>query len=94
MIWAQQGWGGDGAASANRYGPSGPSYGALYFKNGQPVHGRHHEFGFIPVYVVQSGPFKNAKVTLIAEWHIGSAYYSDSANQVYRLLVSVPKDIF
>jgi hypothetical protein len=90
IVWAQQGWGADASASAGRYGPNGPSYSALYLKNGQPVHGRHHEFGVIPTYTVQSGPLKRAKVTLIAEWHVGSAYYADSTNQVYRLLVTLP----
>lgn len=94
MIWAQQGWGADASAMARRNAVNGPSYAALYFKNGQPVHGRHHEFGFIPTYVVQSGPLKNAKVTLIAQWHVGSAYYSDSTNQVYRLLVTLPLRMF
>ena len=104
IVWAQQGWGADASgaaasgaaasASAERNGPNGPSYSALYWKNGQPVHGRHHEFGLIPTYVVQSGPLKHAKVTLIAEWHVGSAYYSDSTNQVYRLLVTLPTRVF
>jgi hypothetical protein len=94
IVWAQQGWGADASASAERYGPNGPSYGALYFKNGLPVHGRHHEFGFIPTYVVQSGPLKHAKVTLIAQWHVGSAYYADNTNQVYRLLVTLPVRVF
>jgi hypothetical protein len=94
IVWAQQGWGADGSASTGRYGANGPSYSALYMKNGQPVHGRHHEFGLIPTYVVQSGPLKHAKVTLIAEWHVGSAYYSDSTSQVYRLLVTLPTRVF
>ncbi|WP_245964715.1 OprD family outer membrane porin [Trinickia dinghuensis] len=94
MVWAQQGWGADASLAAQRYGPNAPSFGAPYFRNGQPVHGRHHEFGFIPSYVVQSGPLRSAKVTLIAQWHVGSDYYSDSTNQVYRLLVTMPMRFF
>lgn len=94
MLWGAQGWGADASALANRYGPNGPAYSAIYFKNGQPVHGRHHEFGFIPSYVVQGGRFRNAKVTLIAMWHVGSAYYSDSGNQEYRVVVTVPVRVF
>ncbi|RKP46399.1 OprD family outer membrane porin [Trinickia fusca] len=94
MVWGQQGWGSDGSAFANRFGPNGPAFSSIYFKNGQPVHGRHHEFGFIPSYVVQSGRFKNAKVTVIAEWHVGSAYTSDSGNQEYRVFVTVPFSVF
>lgn len=93
-VWAQQGWGADASAGAHRYGPDGPSFSSLYFRNGQPVHGRHHEFGFIPTYVVQRGPLKHAKVTFIAEWHVGSAYYADSTNQLYRLLVTLPMRVF
>ena len=94
MLWAQQGWGADASAAAQRFGPNAPPFGSLYVRNGQPVHGRHHEFGFIPTYVVQSGTLRNAKVTLIAQWHVGSSYYSDGANQAYRLLVTMPMQIF
>ena len=90
LLWAQQGWGADAGASAARYGSAGPAYGSIYFKNGQPVHGRHHEFGMTPTYVVQSGRFRQTKIALIAMWHVGSAYYSDPTSQVYRLVVTVP----
>ncbi len=89
MVWAQQGWGADASAAVSSEGG-----GALYFRNGQPLHGRHHEFGIIPTYVVQSGPLRNAKVTLIAQWHVGSAYYADSTNQVYRLVITLPMRVF
>ncbi|PMS35032.1 outer membrane OprD family porin [Trinickia symbiotica] len=94
MVWAQQGWGADASSTANRYGPGGPAFSSVYFKNGQPVHGRHHEFGFIPSYVLQSGRLKNTKVTVLAMWHVGSAYYSDPTSQVYRLVVTVPVNVF
>ena len=90
LLWAQQGWGADAGSSAARYGAGGPAYGSIYLKNGQPVHGRHHEFGVTPTYVVQSSRFKQTKVALIAMWHVGSAYYSDPTSQVYRLVVTVP----
>ena len=94
MAWGAEGWGADGSALANRYGPAGPGFSSVYFKNGEPVHGRHHEFGFIPSYVVQSGRFKDAKVTFIAMWHVGSAHYSDSTNQEYRLVMTLPMHVF
>jgi hypothetical protein len=97
MVWAQQGWGADASDAAQLNGPNGPNgplFSAIYFRNGQPVHGKHHEFGVIPTYVVQSGPLRHAKVTLIAQWHVGSAYYSDSTNQVYRLVVTLPMRVF
>jgi hypothetical protein len=94
LVWAQQGWGADASASATRYGAGGPAHGSIYFKNGQPVHGRHHEFGITPTYVVQSGRFKQTKIALIAMWHVGSTYYSDPTSQVYRLVVTVPARVF
>ena len=45
-------------------------------------------------YVVQSGPLRNAEITVIAQWHVGSAYYSEGTNQVYRLVVTVPTRVF
>jgi len=58
------------------------------------VHGHHHEFGFIPSYTLQSGRFKDTKVTFIAMWHNGSNYYSDGNNMEYRLVVNVPVKVF
>lgn len=94
MVWAQQGWGADASAQANRYGPNGPAYSAIYWKNGQPVHGRHHEFGIVPSYTVQSGRFKNAKIKLLAMWHVGSSYYADPTSQLYRLVLTLPISAF
>jgi oligopeptide transport system ATP-binding protein len=52
------------------------------------------EFGFIPSYAIQSGRFKDTKVSVLAMWHVGSAYYSDPTSQVYRLVVKVPINVF
>ncbi|QGZ65951.1 OprD family porin [Paraburkholderia acidisoli] len=89
MLWYALGWGADATAGALANPGSG-----LYWKNGQPVHGSHHEFGFIPSYTLQSGRFKDTKVTFIAMWHHGSKYYSDASNMEYRLVVNMPVKIF
>ncbi|TKC87654.1 OprD family porin [Trinickia terrae] len=94
MLWGATGWGADASAVANRYGANGPGFTDIYWRNGQPVHGRHHEFGIVPSYTLQSGRFKSSKVTLVAMWHQGSAYYSDSSNYEYRLVVTVPVKVF
>lgn len=94
MLWGVTGWGADASATANQYGSNGPGFSNVYWRNGQPVQGRHHEFGIIPSYTLQSGRFKNSKVTLIAMWHQGSAYYSDSSNYEYRMVVTVPMKVF
>ncbi|WDD91171.1 OprD family porin [Burkholderia sp. FERM BP-3421] len=90
MVWALEGWGADGSASA----ALDSSQSSMYWKNGAPIQGRHHEFGFIPSYTIQSGRFKDTKITFIAMWHAGSMHYSDSGNQEYRLVVNMPVKVF
>lgn len=94
MLWAQQGWGADGSTGARDPGRAGTAAGTLYLRNGQPVHGRHHEFGIVPSYVVQTGRFKHLKFKLSAMWHVGSAYYPDPTGQVYRLVMTMPISAF
>ncbi|AEA65312.1 Outer membrane porin, OprD family protein [Burkholderia gladioli BSR3] len=90
MVWGLTGWGADGSVGA----ANDPSHSGIYWKDGQPVQGRHHEFGFIPSYTIQGGRFKDTKITFIAMWHVGSAHYSDSTNQEYRLVVNLPVTVF
>ncbi|BEV50596.1 MULTISPECIES: OprD family porin [Burkholderia] len=90
MVWGVTGWGADGSAGA----ANDPSKSSIYWSNGAPVQGRHHEFGFIPSYTFQSGKLKNTKVTFIAMWHAGSAHYSDATNTEYRLVVNLPLHAF
>ncbi|KGB93684.1 outer membrane porin, OprD family protein [Burkholderia cepacia] len=90
MVWGVTGWGADGSAGA----ANDPSKSSIYWSNGAPVQGRHHEFGFIPSYTFQSGKLKNTKVTFIAMWHNGSAHYSDASNTEYRLVVNLPLHAF
>jgi hypothetical protein len=94
MLWYALGWGSDATegALANPT-PASPLY-HLYWKNGQPVHGSHHEFGLIPSYTLQSGRFKDTKITFIAMWHHASQYYSDASNMEYRLVVNMPLKLF
>ncbi|MCA3840386.1 OprD family outer membrane porin, partial [Burkholderia sp.] len=90
MVWGVTGWGADGSAGA----ANDPSKSSIYWSNGAPVQGRHHEFGFIPSYTFQSGKLKDTKVTFIAMWHNGSAHYSDATNREYRLVVNLPLHAF
>ncbi|AKK25020.2 OprD family outer membrane porin [Pandoraea oxalativorans] len=90
MIWAVTGWGADGSAGA----ANDPGKSSVYWSNGAPVQGRHHEFGVNPSYTFRSGKLKNAKVEFIAMWHHGSAHYSEATSREYRLLVSVPLNAF
>ncbi|UXZ64599.1 OprD family porin [Burkholderia multivorans] len=90
MVWGVTGWGADGSAGA----ANDPSHSSIYWSNGAPVQGRHHEFGFIPSYTFQSGKLKGTKVTFIAMWHNGSTHYSDATNREYRLVVNLPLHAF
>ncbi|OAJ59765.1 OprD family outer membrane porin [Paraburkholderia ginsengiterrae] len=93
-FWGGYGWGADASAgAAANASPSAPLH-DLYWKNGEPVHGHHHEFGFIPSYTLQSGRFKDTKITLMAMWHNSQYHYSDGNNMEYRLLVNVPIKAF
>ncbi|CAG9251375.1 Outer membrane porin, OprD family [Paraburkholderia unamae] len=94
MLWYALGWGANATAGAlANPTPASPLYN-LYWKDGQPVHGSHHEFGLIPSYTVQDGRFKDTKFTFIAMWHHGSKYYSDPSNMEYRLVVNMPLKLF
>ncbi|AUT70675.1 OprD family outer membrane porin [Paraburkholderia hospita] len=88
MLWGVTGWGADASAGAasNAIGP--------YTRNGEYVHGTHHEIGFIPSYTLQSGRFKDTKITFIAMYHKSTAHYSDPDNMEYRLVVNVPVKVF
>ncbi|MBP0589742.1 OprD family outer membrane porin [Paraburkholderia sp. LEh10] len=89
MVWGVTGWGADASAEAAANPTS-----SLYFRNGQPIHGTHHEIGFIPSYTLQSGRFKDTKITFIAMYHKSTAHYSDPDNMEYRLVVNVPVKVF
>ncbi|WP_321815268.1 MULTISPECIES: OprD family outer membrane porin [unclassified Paraburkholderia] len=93
MLWYALGWGADGSAGAAA-NPAGSALYGLYWRDGQPVHGSHHEFGFIPSYTIQSGRFKDTKIALSAMWHHGSKYYSDPNNMEYRLVIGMPFNLF
>ncbi|MES2114994.1 MAG: OprD family outer membrane porin [Pseudomonadota bacterium] len=94
MLWRVQGWGADArAGAAAQATPASPLY-ALYWKNGEPVHGSHGEYGIYPSYVVQSGRWKHAKVTLLAVQHHSGRYYADSSNREFKLRVEVPFKVF
>ncbi|WP_372342607.1 OprD family outer membrane porin [Paraburkholderia megapolitana] len=94
MLWGLTGWGADASAEAAANASLSSPFRDLYWKNGEPVHGRHHEIGFIPSYTLQSGRFKDTKITFIAMWHVSQAHYSDSNNMEYRLVVNVPVKVF
>ncbi|MBA5635774.1 outer membrane porin, OprD family [Duganella sp. LX20W] len=94
MLWRVQGWGADArAGAAAQASPASPLY-ALYWKNGEPVHGSHGEYGIYPSYVVQSGRWKHAKVTLLAVLHHSGSHYADSSNREFKLRVEFPVKVF
>lgn len=90
MVWGVTGWGADGSKMASQ----DQTRSGIYWANGAAVQGRHHEFGFIPSYTIQSGKLKDTKITFVAMWHVGSTHYSDATNSEYRLVVNVPVKAF
>lgn len=93
-VWSAYGWGADASDMANRYADSSSALHDLYWKNGEPVHGTHYEFGFIPSYTFGSGKLKGTTAKFYYMHHHGSKYYSDSTSDVYRLMVNVPVNVF
>lgn len=90
LVWGLTGWGMDGSAGA----AADPSHSSIYWANGAPVHGRHHEFGFIPSYTIQSGKLKDTKFTFMTMWHVGSSHTADPTSKMFRLVVNVPVKAF
>lgn len=93
-LWTAYGWGADGSAMASRYADPASSLHDLYWKNDQPVHGTHYEFGFIPSYTIGSGKLKGMSAKFYYMHHQGSRYYPDATSDVYRLMVNVPVNVF
>jgi hypothetical protein len=93
-LWTAYGWGADGSAMAKLYSDPASSLHDLYWKNGQPVHGTHYEFGFIPSYTIGSGKLKGTSAKFYYMHHQGQKYYPDSTSDVYRLMVNIPVNVF
>ena len=93
-LWTAYGWGADASDMANRYADPSAALHDLYWKNGEPVHGTHYEFGFIPSYTFGSGKLKGTTAKFYYMHHHGSKYYSDSSSDVYRLMINVPVNVF
>lgn len=94
MLWFSQGWGADASAGAALFANPDSLLHSLYWKNGKPVHGSHHEFGIWPSYVFQSGPIKSAKVTAQFTLHRSTAHYADSGNRQLKIRMDIPFKIF
>ena len=94
MSWLVQGWGADASAAAANYADPAGSLHGLYWKNGEAVHGRHWEIGMIPTYVIQGGSLKGSSINLTLMHHHATSHYSDPSNNIYRLVLNMPFDIF
>ena len=78
-----------GRSAALHAAPDSPLH-TLYWKNGEPVHGGHHEFGVYPSYVVPDGRHKGTRFAFIAAAHRGSPFYSDNDLREYKLTIDMP----
>ena len=94
MSWLVQGWGADASATAASHADPASSLYGLYWKNGEAVHGRHWEIGMIPTYVIQTGRLKGSSINLTLMHHHAASHYSDPSNNLYRLVINMPFNIF
>ena len=93
-VWIIQGRGADTSSSAARHAADTDPLRALYWKNGAPISGSHHEIGTYISYPVPSGPLRGALVTLFGVAHKGAATYIDSDWREARLMISFPLRVF
>jgi hypothetical protein len=93
MTWGVTGWGADATNGANANADPNSVLHNLYWKDGEPVHGRHYELGLIGTYVVPSGKLKGTQIQATFEHHHAGDHYSDSTSNVYRLMADFPISI-
>lgn len=86
-LWKVWGWGADGQAMALVHGAPDDALHSLYWRDAQPVHGRHWEVGLNAAYVFQHGHDRNARLKLFAARHTADAFYSDGNAAEYRLML-------
>lgn len=89
-VWAIAGWGADASRQAQQFSVPGTAMHAVYWKHGQPKHGRHGELGIKPIFRVQEGRYKNAEIMLTVIRHRAGAYYPIKGFLDFRLNVNVP----
>lgn len=94
MLWATAGWGADASASAHAHEAADSPLHDLYWKNGQPVHGKHHEMGVYPSYIVQEGRFKGTRFSVFVVKHVATPFYSDNSSSEYKLTIETPLKAF
>jgi hypothetical protein len=88
--WATTGWGADGRFSARQHADPADPLHALYWRNGQPIAGRHDEVGLYPSYLIADGWLRDARLTFVAVVHRSDRTYSDPAVHEYRAILDVP----
>lgn len=89
-VWGVTGWGADATTEADKHSALSDSLHTLYWMNGKPVQGSHHEFGLKQSYVVQQGILKNSKISLIMSLHMSTQNYPDRGFRTYWMMYNVP----
>ena len=84
-IWRGRGWGADASATAALYADPATSLHALYWKNGQPMHGSHREVGLTLAYANPSSAASTQRWKLIAVRHWSTRHYSEDPFYEVRL---------
>lgn len=89
-VWATRGRRADAGHGAALHAAPDSLLHTLYWKNGEPVHGGHHEFGVYPSYVVPDGRHKGTRFAFIAAAHRSSPFYADDDLREYKITIDMP----
>ncbi|MEZ0205771.1 OprD family outer membrane porin [Ideonella sp.] len=94
ISWVMTGWGTDGRNGAGQHAsPSDPQY-TLYWVDGRPAGGNHHEIGAFPTYTLQEGRFKGTKIGFFGCAYKVSKRYPDSGIHEYKFQLDMPIQVF
>jgi hypothetical protein len=93
-LWSSFGWGADASVMARKHQRINDPLHSLYWKNGQPIQGKHHDIGSSLNYTVPSGEFKGGVLGLILVRHRSTHFYADNSFGGFRLNFDMPINVF
>ena len=93
-LWTTFGRGADATVMAVKNQGQSDARHSLYWKNGRPVNGKHHDIGTAVNYRVPTGDFKDTVVGLILVRHRSTRFYADNSFGGFRFSVDMPMKLF
>ncbi len=85
-VWSQ---GADASKTALGYAAPDHPLHDTYWKNGQPIHGRHHELGINTIYSFKDSNKVSYRLKLFAAHHWADPFYGDGNVTEYRVTFEV-----